>query len=568
MRNEFSPAPFFSIIIPTYQRKGLVVSLVRSLARQAFDENFEVIVVVDGSTDGTAGAVRNLPVPYPLTVIEQKNMGAAQARNTGAQASHGKILFFIDDDMEADSQLLAEHARCHRDGADVVIGHMPLHPESPKNFLTRSAAKWADDRLYRLSAANPDIDFHELLTGQLSLKRKIFDSVGIFDTRFTKEGSFGNEDIDFGYRLLQTRCQVIFNPKAVTWQHYEIDPTTYLRRARETGRADVLLARKYPDQQKAILRSVEEGKWINRRFWRQLVNWPALGAPLTNAIDWLTARLVARHDGPVTSRFFSWCTAIQYWRGVRDSGGVPHGQTLRVLAYHAISDLSGSGVLYDYGVPPVNFRKQLDTLTKAGFQFISLTEFEHFVTGKAALPSKALLLTFDDCYTDLLEVALPILEEKKISALAFAVSRCLGGTNIWDEKIGAPPLRLLNAEKLLEASRRGIEVGSHSRTHPQLTGTTEENLAKEIGGSLNDLEAIGLNRPRFLAYPFGAHDGRVRDAARAAGVIAAFTVTPGVLRQNGDRMQVPRIEILRDDAGRHLLWKVDLAPRLRKWFRR
>ncbi|KPK52777.1 MAG: hypothetical protein AMJ59_26530 [Gammaproteobacteria bacterium SG8_31] len=563
MRNDVPATPVFSIVIPTFQRKRMVTALVRSLANQAFDEAIEVIVVVDGSTDGTAVALRNIDVPFPLTVIEQKNAGAAQARNAGAKKARGKILFFIDDDMEADSNLLAEHARSYRKGADVVIGHMPLHPESPPNLLTRSVQKWADERFHRLSAPDANIDFHELLTGQISLRREIFTSVGAFDTRFTSGGSFGNEDIDFGYRVLQIGCQVNFNPGAITWQRYEVSPDTYLHRARETGRADILLARKYPRQQKAILRSAYEGKWINRCFWRHIVNLPVLGTLLTSAIDWLTEKLILAENGAVTSRLFSWSTAIQYWRGVREAGGLPSGRKLRVLAYHAIRDLSASRVLYDYGVPPADFRNQLDALAKAGFQFISVEEFEHFLADGTGLPSKAILLTFDDCYTDLLNAALPILEEKKISALAFAVSHCMGGTNIWDKALGAPQLRLLNAGELLEASRRGIEVGSHSRTHPQLTKTSDEQLQAEIGGSLEDLEATGLKRPRFLAYPFGDQDRRVRQAAGAAGIIGAFTVAPGVFRGNSDPLCIPRIEILRDDAGRRLIWKVGVLARVR-----
>ena len=74
---------------------------VRSLARQEYDGRFEVVVVVDGSQDGSFEALKELDVSFPLSVFEQSNQGAARARNHGAAATRGEILLFLDDDMEA-----------------------------------------------------------------------------------------------------------------------------------------------------------------------------------------------------------------------------------------------------------------------------------------------------------------------------------------------------------------------------------------------------------------------------------------------------------------------------------
>src|SRR5262245_14543978 len=81
---EERPAPRFTAIIPTYQRRELAVAAVEALAQQRCAFPFEVIVVVDGSTDGTAAALRNLEIPFPLRILEQPNRGAASARNRGA----------------------------------------------------------------------------------------------------------------------------------------------------------------------------------------------------------------------------------------------------------------------------------------------------------------------------------------------------------------------------------------------------------------------------------------------------------------------------------------------------
>jgi peptidoglycan/xylan/chitin deacetylase (PgdA/CDA1 family) len=438
---------------------------------------------------------------------------------------------------------------------------MPLSPESTPSLLTPSVKKWADDRLTRLSVADPTIALRDLLTGQLSLRRELFNGTGKFDPQFTESGSFGNEDIDFGSRLLGEKHRILFNPRAITWQHYEVDLRTYLRRARETGQADVRLARKHPDQQHAIFQYTNGGKWINRFLWRHAVNLPFPVAPLTRFIDWLALKVAdSGHQGPLAAKLIGWSSAIQYWRGIRASGGIPRPRMLRVLAYHAIADLAGMPILEDYGVPPKTFTNQLNTLERAGFNFICPEQFVRCLKDGAELPARALLLTFDDCYSDLLESASSILLEKKIPALAFAVSRCLGGNNAWDQDTGAPLRPLMTAAQLQELSKLGVEIGAHSRTHPFLTRESDQRLVAELCGSIDDLEATGLKRPRFLAYPFGDHDERVRNTARDANIAAAFTVTPGVFQAGDDPLRVPRIEIMRNDTGLKLLWKIGIAP--------
>jgi glycosyltransferase involved in cell wall biosynthesis len=129
--------PRFSVIVCTYQRRELVVSTLTALAKQTYAGSFEVIVVVDGSTDGTGTAVRTLDVPYPLSVIEQANVGLSCSRNRGAAAARGEHLVFLDDDMEADPHLLEELDRSHRAGADVAFGRLPLHPSSPPTICRR-----------------------------------------------------------------------------------------------------------------------------------------------------------------------------------------------------------------------------------------------------------------------------------------------------------------------------------------------------------------------------------------------------------------------------------------------
>lgn len=555
------PLPFrFSIVIPTYQRRDVVLSSVRALSRQRFHGAFEVIVVVDGSTDGSAEALRKLETPFPLSVLEHPNKGLAATRNRGAAAAGGEILLFLDDDMEAHPDLLRQHDRSQREGLDVVIGHIPLHPDSPANFLSRGVKEWADERARRLSAPGARLTLHDLLGGQLSISRKTFCSLGGFDTDFTRGGTFGNEDLDFGHRVLRGGHRLAFNPDAISWQKYVVQPHQYLRQWRQAGSADVRFARKHPDKAEAIL-GENWRPWIHRGVWRWLLSSRVSAAPLVAASRILVLQLVARWPGPRVERWFRKVQEMEYWRGVQDAGGIPRATSVRVLAYHAIADLSGARIMAPYGVPPAVFRQQLNLLRKAGFQFIHPNEFAALIERKGRVPRRAVLLTFDDCYQDLLDTALPILKERGLPALAFAVSQCVGGTNAWDAHIGAAQLRLLDADGIRRLAASGVEVGAHSRTHPYLTRLSGDELQAEVAGSVEDLERLGIPRPRFFSYPHGLYDPRVENAAQRAGVEAAFTVDPGVFTDRRQPYRVRRIEIMSSDRGWRFLWKVIRAGR-------
>lgn len=542
----------FSVVIPTYQRREVVLASVCALAEQKFSDRFEVIVVVDGSVDGSAEALHKIDTPFPLTVINQPNQGAAAARNKGAAVAKGEIILFLDDDMEAHPQMLAEHDRSHQEGADVVLGHMPLHPESPSNFLSFGVGAWAEQRLQRLSEPGANLTLNDLLTGQISIAREHFYQITGFDTDFTVSGAFGNEDTDFGYRLLQQDYKIVFNPNAISWQKYVVTPRQYLRQWRQAGRADVVFVRKHPEQAPNIFIPRRAESWKDRFIWRWL-RW---------LIRWFVLALINMGvpDSIKTPLFFK-LRNLEYWRGVREAGGKPKPRPLRVLCYHSISDLTGEAIIEDYGVPPEQFRQQLDILKWAGFQFIDANEFLRFLQGKAGLPRRPVLLTFDDCYQDILDVALPILEKRKIPAVAFAVSRRLGGSNDWDQKIGASQLQLLDADGLRKLAKEGVAIGSHSRTHRMLNRIPVEDLAEEIAGSVADLEEIGLDRSFLVAYPYGEYDQKVQQETQAAGIQAAFTVEPGLVQPGQEPYQIPRIEILRRDVGWKFVWKVLIAGR-------
>lgn len=115
-------------------------------------------------------------------------------------------------------------------------------------------------------------------------------------------------------------------------------------------------------------------------------------------------------------------------------------------------------------------------------------------------------------------------------------------------------------EALREAADRGVEVASHTVTHPHLTELSDRELDCELGESRERLEAE-LSRPcRFLSYPYGEHDPRVRAAAARAGYAGAFALSG--TRSFTDRYAIPRVGIYRPDRGTRFALKTLLAGRL------
>jgi GT2 family glycosyltransferase/peptidoglycan/xylan/chitin deacetylase (PgdA/CDA1 family) len=535
----------FSIVVPTYERRELVTRSVGALDRQVL-RDFEVLVVVDGSRDGSAAALEALSVGFPLTVVEQPNEGRAAAVNAGAARAAGELLLFLDDDMRADPQMLAVHDRAHRDGADVVMGHLPLDPDSPPNLLSFGVGLWTEERRRRLTAPGAEIGLADMLTGQLSVSRADFEELGGFDVGFTREGLFGGEDLDLGYRLIKAGCKLVFEPEAISYQHYEVDPREYLKRSRETGRSDRELVAKHPELAGEVAAGpsfkTRRSRWLLAPFVRAPA---AFGAPLRLGA---VAIVASGWTGFRARRLFFAVRTLEYLRG-RRAAGAPRRRTagVTVLAYHAVSDLSADPILAQYGVEPETLAAQLDHLRRRGHSFIDLDGLLAGMDG-APLPDRPALVTFDDAYDDLVPGAARVLSERGIPAVVFVVSGLVGASNEWDQRIGASRMRLLDTAGLRKLVEAGFEIGSHSITHPQLTKVDAAEASVEVGESAVQIESLGLPRPRAFAYPHGEWSEAIAATAAAAGYAAAFTIDPGRVGAGSPRFALPRIEVLASDT--------------------
>ena len=238
--------PRLSVVIPTYQRRDSLLRLLESLRAQTLpSDHFEVIAVVDGSTDGTAEAARSLPVPFRLSVLEGANRGRGGACNAGMRAAAGAVVVLLDDDMEATPGLLAGHARAHEGGRPLgVVGAAPIDvtPDTPP--FVRHIADGFRKRLARLAQPGYQLTFRDTYTGTFSAPREALLAVGGFDDAFRV---YGHEDYELALRLQAAGVELAYSADACARQHYEKSFAAFARDGIARGRTAVLFAGKHPE---------------------------------------------------------------------------------------------------------------------------------------------------------------------------------------------------------------------------------------------------------------------------------------------------------------------------------
>jgi glycosyltransferase involved in cell wall biosynthesis len=208
-----------TIGVPSFNRRAIVVRLVRALAEQTGDEpeiqeGLEVLVVLDGSNDGSREALAALSLPVPLRVIWQPNRGLASARNRLIDEAGGEILLFLDDDMIRSPGRIARHRGGHEEGEPAVVMGASLYPED-WFALPAHLECWAQAR--RAHAATGTVDrFDDFSCANTSGPVRLFQDLGGFDGGFT---SYRAEDTEFGYPLFADRHRIRFDPEAIAWHH-------------------------------------------------------------------------------------------------------------------------------------------------------------------------------------------------------------------------------------------------------------------------------------------------------------------------------------------------------------
>lgn len=540
MANEHDGAGLrVSVVIPTYNRKDSVTTAVRDLLACRDVTPHEIVVVADGCTDGTAGALRDaFPGEERLRILEQPNQGGSAARNHGAAVATGDVLLFLDDDMRPDPQLLTAHCAvlAADPGVAAVLGHIPLAAETPVTPLTRGYAQWAQARADRLAAGDTDLELGDLLAGQMAVRRTAYQAIGGFDEDFTRGGTFGGEDTDFLVRLAASGVRVVFSADAVASQDYRITPAQLLRQWGQAGPAQALLSRRHPGLGPAIAadhtdprpaaRAVKRvARLVPDAAWAPVERLVVEAASRPNAGDAALAALVVARDR-------------RYWRGVAEAGGLATVTGPIVLAYHDVV-AAGQTVPDGYAVSADQLEAHLDALAAAGYRFGDPRDLADPFALAWPDSARTVYLTFDDAFAGLPEHAVPVLTDHDAAAACFVVTGLLGAPNAWD----SADRMLLDESGLGDLRGAGWLLGSHTVTHPHLTQIAPTAAYRELRRSADLINAIQPGGPLLLAYPFGDHNPVVRTLARRAGYAAAFAIGTSAWSARRDPFALARLEV-------------------------
>ena len=211
-----------------------------------------------------------------------------------------------------------------------------------------------------------------------------------------------------------------------------------------------------------------------------------------------------------------------------------------ILMYHRIDYLRASlpGITRRLTVDPADFAAQMRWLRGHGFHTITQLQLFDALERGARLPAKPILLTFDDGYRDVFGKAMPVLARLHMHATAYIIT----------DRISGPDPSFLTWEQLRGLEQRGIEIGSHTAHHYELTGLSDAAALEELTVSRHTLEQH-LGRPvQWFAYPAGAENAHAAALVRRAGYVLAVTTHPGSTQSARAPLELHRFEIL-DSTG-------------------
>ncbi len=307
---------FFSIVIPTYNRQPILEKCLRALENQRLTdrtvENYEVVVVDDGSTDGTLTWLKTHQAEFPHVVsYEQNHQGPSAARNLGVQQAKGDTIIFIDSDLVVTEQFLQSHAtalkteekalnsdRLFTYGAVINTCNFENPTAEPYKITDFSAAYFA--------------------TGNVAIAKKWLEQAGLFDTRFQL---YGWEDLELGVRLKELGLKLVKCPAAVGYHWHP--PFTLeqipklIDQEIQRGRMGVLFYQKHPTWE---VRLMIQMTWLHRVLWGLL----SLGGTLNERtlaplLQWLINRKKPQLALEIARIFLNWYNVQGVYAAYRES---------------------------------------------------------------------------------------------------------------------------------------------------------------------------------------------------------------------------------------------------------
>ena len=309
-----------TLVVATYNRGELLKELVPLFDAQSLDPaRFEVVIVDDGSKEPAAGFVNGAGKKYSLRVERQDNGGAAAARQRGVDVAKGKVIAFLDDDMTIRPDFLESHLVHHTDPHTVVLGRVrPAARIKDMPLFERFYAKMLARLSENVRSGKEALRGHSIYTGNLSVTRALFLSIGGFDRSFK-----AIEDEELGLRLEKAGARFVWSEESAS--DHGSDKTSvdkWLARSFRDGVYSTRVGRKHPDMPSASpWRHLVRINPVSKPFLALSLAAPRAAEPIAKVA--VRAAQAADRLGlePVALAGATLVYGMQFYRGVREEVG-------------------------------------------------------------------------------------------------------------------------------------------------------------------------------------------------------------------------------------------------------
>ncbi len=307
---------FFSVVIPTYNRQPILEKCLRAMENQVLRPDssvagYEIVLVDDGSTDGTVAWLQENAAEFPhVKLYEQDHEGAAIARNFGVQQAEGDTIIFIDSDLVVLDGFLQDHAdaltKAYKQGNERVFTYGRV--VNTCNFETPTSEPFKVTDYSRAFFA----------TGNVAIAKRWLLEAGLFDAQFTQ---YGWEDLELGVRLKNNGLSLIKCPEAVGYHWHPAfsveELPELIDKEIQRARMGVVFYQKHPTLD---VRLMIQMTWLHRLLWGSL----SLGGLLNErslapALRWLIDRGYPQLSQELSRVFLNWYNVNAVYAAYREA---------------------------------------------------------------------------------------------------------------------------------------------------------------------------------------------------------------------------------------------------------
>jgi len=234
------------------------------------------------------------------------------------------------------------------------------------------------------------------------------------------------------------------------------------------------------------------------------------------------------------------------------------GTGINILMFHQVGDFAPMREHRSTYCHYRRFAAQMAWLHRFRYHVLGMDEVLDCLTGLRPVPPRAVALTFDDGYENFYEYAYPELARYGFRAMVYLISDLIGQPSTWFARDGRATPPLMDATRIRQLRRDGVDFGSHGASHVKLGEQDEGRIQAEVTRSKSALEDLLGEPVAHFCYPYGSYDLRALKAVEAAGYLTATTCVRGPACPGDDVLALPRKAISYGDTVPGVVWKLHM----------